>query len=88
MRCPEIFSIGKTETHYKHRGTNKGFMIRCLTPPEPSRAGCVAHASLHHLDKLRHPPGGDSGEVVSGHFQLRFFSWLRLELGGGLGPAL
>ena len=35
-----------------------------LTTPEPSRAGLEARANLHHLDELRWPTGGDSGELV------------------------
>src|ERR1035438_4142251 len=35
------------------------------TTPEPSRAGPMARTSLHHLDELRHPSGGDSGDERS-----------------------
>jgi len=41
------------------------FMVRSrLTPHEPSRAGTMVYANLHHLAELRCASGSDSGEVV------------------------
>jgi len=40
------------------------FMCHGLTTPEPSRAGPMTVANLHHLDELRCMPGGGSDALV------------------------
>jgi hypothetical protein len=39
-----------------------------------SRAGFVVRADLHHLDELRRPPGGDSGDLAAHQLRLHLDS--------------
>jgi len=52
-----------------HKQRAKAVFIRSgPTTPEPRRARPAALANLHHLDELRRPTGGDSGEVFGRSF--------------------